>query len=238
MHTHYQALLEKEKYDFNDLRHVMEILRGENGCPWDREQGHADIRSCLIEETYEVAEAIDTENSELMCEELGDLLFQIMFHSRIEEEEGRFSVDEVIHGITHKMIARHPHVFGQVQVENSDEVLKNWDAIKTEEKQRLTLADKLHAIPPMLPALMRAAKVAKKSGIAAEDTENALSLGITSALSRLENAAGREELLGEILMLATRLCMYYGMDAEHILQKNTEKVIDSVEKKQKLSKKQ
>ncbi len=228
MHPNAKELLKKEQYDFSDLRQVMEILRSDEGCPWDREQDHADIRSCLIEETYEVAEAIDTENAELMCEELGDLLFQIMFHSRIEEEEGRFSVDDVIHGITHKMIARHPHVFGQVSVENSAEVLVNWDAIKTEEKQRLTLYDKLRAIPPMLPALMRAAKVVKKSGEGQGDTGHSLSDTLKERLASLETADDKEDVLGDILMLSTRLCMLYGVEAEHILQKKTDKMIEDV----------
>ena len=149
------ALRQKQSYTFEDLLSVTRILRSENGCPWDREQDHHSIRSELIEETYEVIEAIDNDDRTLLREELGDLLFQIVFHSQIEAECDAFTVHDVIHDITKKMVHRHPHVFGDISVESSAEVLSNWEAIKTEEKQRNTLIDKLHAIPPMLPALRR-----------------------------------------------------------------------------------
>lgn len=233
MNSNASALLKKEVYDFSDLRRVMELLRSEEGCPWDREQDHKSIRGCLIEETYEVAEAIDTENPTLLREELGDLLFQIMFHARIEEEEGRFSVDEVVDEITKKMITRHPHVFGEVSAETSAEVLKNWDAIKTEEKQRLTLGDKLRAVPPMLPSLMRAAKVVKK----AELTENTDSLSciaelleLLQTLAQAGEAGDSAEALGEILMLVTKLCVLHGVDGEHELQKKIDGTIEKIEK--------
>ena len=159
-------LLEKtDPYTFEDLVTVVELLRSEGGCPWDMEQTHKSIRNDFIEETYEVVEAIDTDDSTLLREELGDLLFQVLFHAQIEAEVDTFSIDNVIDEIAKKMIHRHPHVFGTVEVANSGEVLSNWEKIKTDEKQRNTLVDKLRAIPPMMPALMRASKVGKKAGI-------------------------------------------------------------------------
>ena len=116
------ALLSRDRYTFDDLARITGILRSEEGCPWDREQDHHSIRKCLIEETYEVVEAIDNEDPVLLREELGDLLFQVMFHAQIEAEEGRFCVDDVVDDISKKMIHRHPHVFGTTEVENSQQV--------------------------------------------------------------------------------------------------------------------
>ena len=149
-------LLACERYSFDDLVLVVSILRGEGGCPWDREQTHKSIRKDFIEETYEVIEAIDTEDPVLLREELGDVMLQVTFHAQIEKEEGRFDIDDVANDICAKLIHRHPHVFGELKLDNSAEVLKNWDKIKGVEKQRITLTDKLRSIPPMLPALMRA----------------------------------------------------------------------------------
>lgn len=233
MNSNANALMKKETYDFADLRTVMEILRAEEGCPWDREQDHHSIRSCLIEETYEVVEAIDTENPTLLREELGDLLFQIMFHSRIEEEKGSFSVEEVVDEITKKMITRHPHVFGDVNAETSAEVLKNWDAIKTEEKQRLTLGDKLRAIPPMLPSLMRAAKVVKKGGITENTDAGQVVAELKEVLATLPTNVKNGQVatsLGSILMLVSELCVLYGVDGEEELQKQTDSIIEKIEK--------
>ena len=129
----------KDKYTIEDLLEIMKILRAPGGCPWDREQDHHSIRASFIEETYEAVEAIDTDNTELLKEELGDVLLQVVFHSRIEEEAGRFNFDDVADGICKKMIVRHPHVFGDVTVENSADVLKNWDEIKKKTKSQKRL---------------------------------------------------------------------------------------------------
>ena len=144
-----KELLAKDIYRFDDLVRVVEILRSDIGCPWDREQDHKSIRNDFIEETYEVIEAIDTEDPVLLREELGDVLLQVVFHARIEEQEGRFDITDVANDICVKLIHRHPHVFGEVQVKDSAQVLQNWDAIKSEEKQRISVTDKLRAIPPM-----------------------------------------------------------------------------------------
>lgn len=120
----------KNKYNFDDLIKIVSILRSPGGCPWDREQTHKSIRANFIEETYEAIEAIDNDDPELLKEELGDVLLQVALHAQMESEAGRFNIDDVADGVCKKLIVRHPHVFGDVKADNSNEVLKNWDAIK------------------------------------------------------------------------------------------------------------
>ena len=112
----------KEKYEIGDLLEIMKILRSENGCPWDREQDHKSIRKDFIEEVYEAVEAIDSDDAELLKEELGDVLLQVVFHCRIEEEKGSFAFGDAVDGICKKLIVRHPHVFGDVTAETSEQV--------------------------------------------------------------------------------------------------------------------
>ena len=159
-----EIILSKKTYSFDDLCLIMEILRGEDGCPWDAEQTHQSIRKNFIEETYEVIEAIDTNDSKLLREELGDVMLQVVFHTQMEKEQGTFDINDVANDVCAKLVHRHPHIFGNVNAETPEEVLKNWEAIKNVEKSRNTLYDKLNSIPSMTPALMRAQKVAKKSG--------------------------------------------------------------------------
>lgn len=153
----------EQKHDFDSLRELVEVLRSETGCPWDREQSHESIRNDLIEETYEVIEAIDNGDKSLLREELGDVMFQVIFHSRIEEEAGSFDINDVIGEIVDKMISRHPHVFGNVEVNGSGEVLDNWEKIKKEEKSRKTVKESMASVPKQLPALMRTKKIIKKA---------------------------------------------------------------------------
>ena len=145
--------VKKGQYTFDDLVMIMELLRGEGGCPWDREQDHHSIRNDFIEETYEAVEAIDKDDPVHLREELGDVLLQVVFHARIEDEAGRFDVYDVTNDICEKLIYRHPHVFGKVHVENSQEVLTNWDALKGVEKraERVTLTDTLRSIRQTYP---------------------------------------------------------------------------------------
>ena len=231
-----KELLGKQKYDFNDLMTVVRILRGEGGCPWDREQTHASIRNDFIEETYEVIEAIDTENPTLMREELGDVLLQVVFHTQISEDEQQFYMEDVTTEICQKLIHRHPHVFADVNIESSSEVLKNWEAIKSDEKSRKTVTDKLKAIPPMLPALMRASKVGKKAScFDFPDTESVMDK-ISEELVEVSEAmeTGRAEdiaeEIGDLLLSITSLCRKLGVDAENALNRATEKFIDRFHK--------
>ena len=230
------ALPQKTHYSFSDFIDLVEILRSEQGCPWDREQDHQSIRKGLIEETYEVVEAIDNADPVLLREELGDLLLQIVFHAQIEREEGRFEMGDVINDICKKMIHRHPHVFGSVHVENSAEVLDNWEAIKTEEKQRNTLADKLRAIPPMMPALMRAAKVGKKAGISDGLTAANILSQIETNLQNTKSALASDKLdaeaaVGSLLLQITSLSRALDVEPEYALTRQTEAIIEQIEQK-------
>ena len=227
-----KELLNKKRYGFDDLMNVVRILRGEGGCPWDREQTHKSIRNDFIEETYEVIEAIDTENPVLLREELGDVLLQVVFHTQLSEDENQFYMEDVTTEICQKLIHRHPHVFADVNVENSSEVLRNWEAIKSDEKSRKTVTDKLTAIPPMLPALMRASKVGKKAScFDFPDTESVMDK-ISEELVEVSEAmeAGKSENIseeiGDLLLSITSLCRKLGVDAEAALNKATDKFID------------
>ena len=224
-------ILHKETYDAKDLVEVVALLRMPGGCPWDMEQTHKSLRKDLIEETYEVIEAIDNEDPALLREELGDLLLQVVFHARIEEEEGRATFDEVAGDVCRKMIHRHPHVFGTVKAETSEEVLRNWEVIKSEEKSRNTVTDKLNAIPRQLPALMRAAKVGKKASVM--DFPDASSVlakmheetrEVEEALQRGGEAEIFEE-IGDLLFTAANLARKAGVDPEEALVCATDKFI-------------
>ena len=221
-------LLSRSSYNFEDLCDVVTILRGVGGCPWDREQDHHSIRKGLIEECYEVVEAIDRDDAELLREELGDVLLQIVFHSDMEKDAGHFDINDVANDECVKMIHRHPHVFGQVKADTSEQVLANWEVIKTEEKQRVSLSDQLQAIPPMLPALMRAQKVGKKMNADAELSDSELIERVSNDLGRMSDAVTAEEqkeLLGNALFRLTTLCRRLGLDAEETLSATTEKTI-------------
>ena len=232
-----RSLLEKTTpYTFEDLVTVVELLRSEGGCPWDMEQTHKSIRNDFIEETYEVIEAIDTEDPVLLREELGDVLLQVVFHARIEQEKDVFGMEEVSNDICAKLIHRHPHVFGTVEVENSAEVLKNWEAIKGEEKQRVTITDKLRAIPPMYPALMRAQKVGKKAACFDFGSADEVYRKLDEEIAEVKAAAASgdqtavEEELGDLLLTVTSLARKLGVKSEEALYHATNKFIDRFER--------
>ena len=162
----------KGKYTFEELVGIMKFLRSENGCPWDREQTHMSLKKYLIEETYEVLEVIDLNDKERMCEELGDLLLQILFHAEIASEEGAFDINDVITGISRKMVQRHTHVFGEDKATTPEEVVDNWEAIKRKEKGVDSHAEVLKNVPANLPALMRSYKVQQKAAQVGFDWDN------------------------------------------------------------------
>lgn len=226
--------VKKGQYTFDDLVMIMELLRGEGGCPWDREQDHHSIRNDFIEETYEAVEAIDKDDPVHLREELGDVLLQVVFHARIEDEAGRFDVYDVTNDICEKLIYRHPHVFGQVHVENSQEVLTNWDALKGVEKraERVTLTDTLRSIPAMEPALMRAQKVGKKAACldfgSTEEVYRKLDEEIAEVRAAADSGdkAAVEEEMGDLLLTVTSLCRKLGVKGEECLYHATDKFID------------
>ena len=231
-----ERLLSLKRYTFDDLCEIVTILRSNVGCPWDKEQTHKSLRKDFIEETYEVIEAIDTEDPKLLREELGDVLLQIVFHADIEHEEGRFNIDDVANDISAKLIHRHPHVFGELKLDNSEDVLANWDKIKGVEKQRNTLTDKLRSIPPMLPALMRAQKVGKKASFFDFATVEDVYAKLNEEIAEVKDAAESGdkdavmEEMGDLLLTVTSLARKLGVDSEQALFNATNKFLDRFEK--------
>lgn len=224
--------LKKGKYTFEDLCLLAELLRAEGGCPWDREQTHKSIRKDIIEETYEVIEAIDKDDPCLLREELGDLLWQVVFHAQLEREENRTDMSDIIHDVCAKLVHRHPHVFGNVVADTSDVVLSNWEKIKTEEKQRNTVTSKLESVPPALPALMRAQKVGKRAPFFDFENADAVLEKLEEETSELKDAiacgerAAIGEEFGDLLFTAVSLARKLGLDAEESLTRATEKFIE------------
>ena len=227
----------KRRYGWEDFLEIMRLLRAPGGCPWDAEQTHGSIRRNFLEETYEALDAIDRDDPAGMCEELGDVLMQAAFHAQIEAERGRFTMDDVVDGVSQKLVYRHPHVFGTVEVADSQEVLVNWEALKRKEKAQSTTADAIESVPHTLPALWRAEKIAGKTAKAGFDWASALSaLGkleeeVRELREALEAGAGtdephgiREE-LGDLLFAAVKVGRFAGVDGETALQKACEKFI-------------
>lgn len=224
----------KDKYSVEDLRDIVKILRSPGGCPWDAEQSHKSIRRDLLEEAYEVADAIDTDDDVALCEELGDLLLQVVFHAQIATEEQSFTLNEVADGICKKLILRHPHVFGNVKAETSEQVLNNWDAIKREEKSQETFSDTLESVPRAFPALMRAAKVQKRAAKAGFDWDNAEDAfkkipeeleEFSEAVKSGDSQAMTEE-FGDLLFAAVNVSRFYKIDAESALASATDKFMN------------
>lgn len=221
----------RESYTFDDLCEIMTVLRGENGCPWDREQTHKSIRKSFIEETYEAVEAIDNDDPVLLREELGDVMLQVVFHSEMEREAGRFDVNDVITDECKKLVSRHPHIFADSVAETSDDVLNAWDKIKAEEKKRKTTSMKLRAVSASLPALMRADKlgvVSRKAGFDFADANEAFKkIGEETDEVASELLSGdREKLteeLGDLLLAVVNTARLAGIDAEEALNRACDK---------------
>ncbi len=223
----------KEKYNIDDLLEIMAVLRSENGCPWDKVQTHESIRTDLIEEAYEVCEGIDNNSPEMLREELGDLLLQIVFHSQIERESGNFAFEDVCNDICQKLVYRHPHVFGEVKVNGSDDVLKNWDQLKKESKHQDTYADTLESVPKNFPALLRAEKICKRAsraGLAVNDAEQCITT-VKSLLQQLEMAENEDvhsqnsHIMGKILLSICNLDRILKIDGEKALTYSTNQFI-------------
>jgi len=218
-------------YTVEDLRKLVALLRSDKGCPWDREQTHQSIRRNFLEEAYEACEAIDTGDTALLCEELGDVLTQVIFHARIEEEVGRFSLDDVADVTCKKLIFRHPHIFGDSEVQNADQVMLAWDELKRKEKQHDTIAASMDAVAKSLPAAWRAEKVqekAKKVGFDWPDTEGALDKlheEIQEFKDAVGNQAKMEEELGDLLFSVVNIARLSGIDPESALHKTSDKFI-------------
>ena len=219
--------LHKDFYDVQDLIRIVDLLRGPGGCPWDREQTHESIRRDLLEEAYEAADAIDTGDLANLKEELGDVLLQVVFHTSIERELSGMTLDQVADGVCKKLIFRHPHVFGSVQVENTDQVLTNWEILKQQEKSQQTLSDVLGAVARALPALWRAEKVQKKAEKAG--LPYAADQAQREALTQLtQSSADAEQAVGRALFAAVSLARAKGVDPEQALNRATDEFIAQV----------
>lgn len=223
----------KETYKIEDLLNILALLRGEGGCPWDAKQTHESIRKNFIEETYEVIEAIDNSDAELLKEELGDVLLQVVFHAQMEKEAGRFDFNDVCDGICKKLVERHPHVFGDVVADTTDEVLKNWDEIKKKTKGQKNQTEVMQTIPRQLPALMRAAKVqqkAAKAGFDFTEADEAMqklaeeTSELRQAVESGEKAAVADE-MGDVLFSAVNIARLLAVDGEEALTASTDKFI-------------
>lgn len=223
----------KDRYDINDLLKIMELLRSPGGCPWDAEQTHESIRNGFIEETYEVIEAINKNDRELLLEELGDVLLQVVFHAEIEKEKNSFDFSDVCDGICKKLVERHPHVFGTVNVENTDEVLKNWDDIKRKSKGQKTQGSSMLKVPKELPALMRAEKLqskAKKVGFDWPEISGALD-ALESEIRELKeamNTGNHDEIegeMGDVLFSCVNVSRFLDVEPEFALTRSNEKFI-------------
>ena len=213
-----ELLMKQESYCYEDLERIVRILRGEGGCPWDREQTHESLRICLLEESYEVAEAIDQKDPDHLREELGDLLLQVVFHEVIEEERGCFSSEDVITGVCRKMIHRHPHVFAAAEAMSAEAVPALWEEVKRKEKGAKTAAQTLSEVPLPLPALARAQKLQKKAeglGLAGGKEEMALPFPSLAGKTPEE----REALVGRVLFHAAAWAREAGVQSEIALEK-------------------
>lgn len=233
----------KSKYNIEDLLVIMKLLRGEGGCPWDREQTHESIKKNFIEETYEVIEAINKNDKDLLLEELGDVLMQVVFHTELETEQGGFDFDDVADGICKKLILRHPHVFGDVKADNTDEVLRNWDDIKIKSKGQKSQTETMLSVPRELPALMRAAKVQQKAAKVGFDWKDisGAKQKLCEEMSELDRAVENGdsdnafEELGDLLFSAVNVSRFLKCDAEEALTSATDKFINRFEKVEKLA---
>ena len=222
---------EKTAYTVEDLRRIVHLLRAPGGCPWDGAQTHESIRRNFLEEAYEVAEAIDEKNPAHLKEELGDVLLQVLFHASIEEDAGRFTLDDVADGICKKLIFRHPHIFGNVEVASSEEVLRNWDDLKRKEKHQETDTQALESVAKSLPSLIRAEKLQKKAAKVGFDWDN-----VKDALDKVQEELDEvrraidgdgdpEEEIGDLLFASVNVARHLKIDPEAAAEKTCNKFV-------------
>lgn len=229
------------QYTMDDFMEIVAALRGENGCPWDKIQTHKSLRPHMMEEAAEFLASVriyeQTGNAENMCEELGDLLLLVGLHSQIAREEGLFTIQDVIRGISEKMIRRHPHVFGDQNTKDIKEIHKTWDEIKKEEKAKQTwVTSQLREIPSELPSLVRAVKVMKKvekehKGSGYEETLEQLKLHVAQ-LSLLDKDTQKDQIeqkMADILMSISRISLLTGIAQEQVLYDRIEEYIEEEE---------
>ena len=221
----------KPRYGYKDLLEIIRLLRSPEGCPWDSVQTHKSIRRGMLEEVYEAAEAIDTGDTALLKEELGDVLMQVVFHADIEKDAGHFTMDDVCDGVVKKLLFRHPHVFGDGQAETAERVGVSWEQLKRQEKGQKTAADALDSVARSLPGTWRAEKLQKKAADVGFDWRS-----VDGALDKLdeevrelhravETNGNVPEELGDVLFAAVKVGRFCGVDPEEALHGTCEKFI-------------
>ncbi len=221
----------EERDSFWRVVKIMEILRGEGGCPWDREQTRESLKPYLIEEAYEVLEAIDEKDPEKLKEELGDLLLQIIFHAQMAKEKGEFDVSQVLQTLAEKLIRRHPHVFGEAMVKNAQEVLENWEVIKEHEEGH---SSALGGVPSSLPALLQARRIQDKASRVGFDWSQVEPVWdkVAEEWGEFKDACAQGDRdamfreLGDLLFAIVNLSRFLGMDAEDALKQCNKRFIN------------
>ena len=223
----------KDRYDINDLISIVTVLRAPGGCPWDREQTHESIKKNFIEETYEVIEAINKKDAELLKEELGDVLLQVALHSEMEREKGSFDFNDVANDIVKKLVIRHPHVFGDVVANNGEEALNSWDNAKQKSKGVKKQSDSMLSVPRELPALMRAQKIQSKAAKVGFDWNNAYDAidKLYEEINELKmamlhnNSSEIEDEFGDVLFTCVNISRFLKVDSEEALTSATDKFV-------------
>lgn len=225
-------LKEKARYTFRDLVSVMDRLRSQNGCPWDKEQTHESLKRYLVEESYEVLEAIDDEDMDALYDELGDVLLQVVFHAKIAQQCGEFDITDITTAICKKMISRHTHIFGSASADTPDDVVQNWEQIKKKEKGQSTQTEVLKNVPKSMPALMRSGKVQHKAahiGFDFRDVSEAMDKlreEIIEVEEDIKNGNDLAEECGDLLFAAVNVVRMLKVEPEIALQNATDKFID------------
>ena len=228
----------KDKYDISDLISIVTVLRSPGGCPWDRKQTHSSIKKNFIEETYEVIEAINKENPEMLKEELGDILLQVALHAEMEREKGVFDFNDVANDIVQKLIIRHPHVFGDVVAENAEEALSSWDSAKAKSKGTTSQSECMDSVPRELPALMRAQKIQQKAakvGFDWKDSKGAFDK-LDEEINELKTALAHgseseiEDEFGDVLFSCVNISRFLKLDSEEALTGATDKFVERFKK--------
>ena len=221
----------KDKYNMDDLVAIIKVLRAPGGCPWDREQTHESIKKNFIEETYEVVEAINKQSTDMLREELGDVLLQIVLHSEMESENGNFSFDDVVNDIVQKLVVRHPHVFGEFVANNTAEALNSWDAVKLKTKGQKNQTESMLSVPRELPALMRAQKIQHKAAKIGFDWDNVGGAvdKLYEEIDELKTAMEQgkrfdiEDEFGDVLFSCVNIARFIDVDSEEALTASTDK---------------
>ena len=233
----------RTRHGFDDVMRIVRRLRAPNGCPWDREQTHESLKNALLEESYELIDAIDEDDDAHICEEMGDVLLQFALHAAIAEEQSAFTARDACTELVEKLIYRHPHVFGEIRVSGSDEVLKNWDALKMSQRKQTTQSEVLRSVPKSFPALLRSRKVQKKAADVGFDWENAqqafykIAEETEELREAMEQGEHIEEEMGDLLFAVVNVARLLKLEPEFLLMQATDKFIGRFEIMETLAKK-